>query len=336
MKKARILVVSSANIDFVQQMRRVPYSGETVVETDMSYSYVPGGKGANSAIAFARFGADCIFTCRLGRDSNAKRLISIYQREGIDTRYIREDPEAPTGLASILVEENGKNRIIVYPGANMTLSLDDIETGFTCYPDALYLQLEIPDEAVLEACRRANQDDIPIFIDAGPARLDFPLEKLGRVEIFSPNENETRVFTGISPVNEDSCLRAAVKLSTRVDAKYIVLKLGERGSFVYDGREYWMIPAEKVQAVDTTAAGDVFSAVMTYVYLQNGNIVSAVKYATCAAALSVTRMGASTSIPTLEEVIAYARNKVAAENGEQPEEDRDNAEAVMKEEAEEE
>ena len=336
MKKARILVVSSANIDFVQQMRRVPYSGETVVETDMSYSYVPGGKGANSAIAFARFGADCIFTCRLGRDSNAKRLISIYQREGIDTRYIREDPEAPTGLASILVEENGKNRIIVYPGANMTLSLDDIETGFTCYPDALYLQLEIPDEAVLEACRRANQDDIPIFIDAGPARLDFPLERLGRVEIFSPNENETRVFTGISPVNEDSCLRAAVKLSTRVDAKYIVLKLGERGSFVYDGREYWMIPAEKVQAVDTTAAGDVFSAVMTYVYLQNGNIVSAVKYATCAAALSVTRMGAPTSIPTLEEVIAYARNKVAAENGEQPEEDRDNAEAVMKEESEEE
>ena len=336
MKKARILVVSSANIDFVQRMRRVPYSGETVVETDMGYSYVPGGKGANSAIAFARFGADCVFTCRLGRDSNAKRLISIYQREGIDTRYIREDPETPTGLASILVEENGKNRIIVYPGANMTLSLDDIETGFTCYPDALYLQLEIPDEAVLEACRRANQDDIPIFIDAGPARLDFPLEKLGRVEIFSPNENETRVFTGISPVNEDSCLRAAVKLSTRVDAKYIVLKLGERGSFVYDGREYWMIPAEKVQAVDTTAAGDVFSAVMTYVYLQNGNIVSAVKYATCAAALSVTRMGASTSIPTLEEVIAYARNKVAAENGEQPEEDRDNAEAVMKEESEEE
>ena len=336
MKKARILVVSSANIDFVQQMRRVPYSGETVVETEMGYSYVPGGKGANSAIAFARFGADCIFTCRLGRDSNAKRLISIYQREGIDTRYIREDPEVPTGLASILVEENGKNRIIVYPGANMTLSLDDIETGFTCYPDALYLQLEIPDEAVLEACRRANQDDIPIFIDAGPARLDFPLEKLGRVEIFSPNENETRVFTGISPVNEDSCLRAAVKLSTRVDAKYIVLKLGERGSCVYDGREYWMIPAEKGQAVDPTAAGAVFSAVMTYVYLQNGNIVSAVKYATCAAALSVTRMGASTSIPTLEEVIAYARNKVAAENGEQPEEDRDNAEAVMKEESEEE
>jgi len=316
MKKARILVVSSANIDFVQRMRRVPYSGETVVETGESYSYVPGGKGANSAITFARFGADTVFTCRVGRDSNGRRLKAIYEREGIDTRYIQEDPEVPTGLASILVEENGKNRIIVYPGANMTMSEEDIEAGFTCYPDALYLQLEIPDAAVIEACRRANQDGIPVFIDAGPARMDFPLDKLGRVEVFSPNENETRIFTGISPANEDSCIRAAVKLSTLVDAKYIVLKLGERGSFIYDGAEYWSIPAERVKAVDTTAAGDVFSAVMTYVYLQNGNIVSAVKYATCAAALSVTRPGASTSIPMLEEVVAYARNKVAAENGE--------------------
>ena len=114
MKKKRILVVSSANIDFVQRMRRVPYSGETVCESDLGYSYVPGGKGANSAVAFARMGADCVFECKLGRDSNAKRLMSFYQREGIDTRYILEDDEAPTGLASILVEENGKNRITIF------------------------------------------------------------------------------------------------------------------------------------------------------------------------------------------------------------------------------
>ena len=201
MKKQRILVISSANIDFVQRMRRVPYAGETVVETDLGYSYVPGGKGANSAIAFARFGADTVFACKLGQDANARRLVSLYQREGIDTRYILEDPDAPTGLASILVEDNGKNRIVVYPGANMTLSTGDIENAFTCYPDALYLQLEIPDEAVIEATRRANEDGIPVFIDAGPARLDFPLERLGRLEIFSPNENEARIFTGISPTS---------------------------------------------------------------------------------------------------------------------------------------
>ena len=188
------------------------------------------------------------------------------------------------------------------------------------------MQFEIPDDAVIEACRRANEDDIPVFVDAGPARLDYPLDKLGRIEIFSPNETETKIFTGIAPMSEESCLRAAIKLSQVVDAKYIVIKLGERGAFIYDGREYYMIPAEKVEAVDTTAAGDVFTAVMTYVYLQNKNIVSAVKYATCAAALSVTKLGASSSIPTREEVIAYAKAKIAGEA------EAENADAVVSEE----
>ncbi len=315
MKNQRILVISSANIDFVQRMRRIPYAGETVVETESGYSYVPGGKGANSAITFARFGADCVFTCKLGRDANAKRLLSIYKNEGIDVRYVMEDAETPTGMASILVEENGKNRIIVYPGANMTMTPEEIEEPFTCYPEAVYMQLEIPDEAIFEAARRAHEAGIPVFIDAGPARLDFPLSRLGRVEIFSPNENETRIFTGISPTNEDTALRAAIRLSNLVDARYIVLKLGERGSFIYDveGKQYYVVPAERVEAVDTTAAGDVFTAAMVYVYLQNGSILSAVKYATCAAAISVTREGASTSIPTRTEVIAYARRKKAME-----------------------
>ena len=325
MKNQRILVISSANIDFVQRMRRIPYAGETVIENELNYAYIPGGKGANSAIAFSRFGADTVFACKLGRDANGKRLRSIYEREGIDTRYILEDEETPTGLASILVEDNGKNRIIVYPGANMTITPEDIEESFTCYPDAVYLQLEIPDEAVIEAARRANEADIPLFIDAGPARLDFPLDRLGKIEVFSPNESECRIFTGITPNTEENCLRAAIRLSSLVDAKYIVIKLGDKGAFIYDGREYYMIPSEKVEAVDTTAAGDIFTAVMTYVYLQNHNIVSAVKYATCAAAISVTREGASTSIPTREEVIAYARAKVSADA------DRDNADAVVEE-----
>ncbi|MBQ4354611.1 MAG: ribokinase [Clostridia bacterium] len=326
MSNQRILVISSANIDFVQRMRRVPYGGETVVENELGYSYIPGGKGANSAISFARFGADCIFACKLGRDANAKRLVQLYRSEGIDTRYIREDDETPTGLASILVEDNGKNRIIVYPGANMKLTPEDIEESFTCYPDAVFLHLEIPDEAVIEACRRANEAEIPVFIDAGPARLDFPLDQLGRIEIFSPNESETRIFTGIAPTSEENSLRAAIKLSSLVDAKYIVIKLGEKGAFIYDvhKREYFTVPAETVEAVDTTAAGDVFTAVMTYVYLQNGNIVSAVKYATCAAALSVMKEGASSSIPTRAEVIAYAKKKAAQEAGH-----ADNADAVV-------
>lgn len=311
--KKRVLVVSSANIDFVQNVERVPYSGETIVDYNATYQYVPGGKGANSAIAFARFGADCVFVCKVGADVNGARLKSLYKAEGIDTRFMIEDKENPTGLASILVEKGGRNRIMVFPGANGNMKAEDLEEPMTCYPDALYLQLEISDEAVLEACRIAGEKGIPVFVDAAPARFDYPLSKLGRVEIFSPNESECRVFTGIAPVNEESALRAAIRLRKMVDAKYIVIKMGEKGAFMFDGKEYFVYPPENVIPVDTTAAGDVFTAVMTYSYIQNGNIHSAIRMANVAAAISVTRAGASTSIPTLADVLEYRENKKKAE-----------------------
>ncbi len=309
--KKRILVVSSANIDFVQQVERVPYAGETVLEAEGTYEYLPGGKGANSAITFARLGGDCVFTCKLGSDQNAGKLKSLYKAEGIDTRFIYEEPGRLTGLASIMVEKTGKNRIIVYPGSNAALTKEDIEEPFNCYPDALFVQFEIPDEAVLEACRIARIKEIPIFVDAAPARADFPLKELGSVEIFSPNESECQTYTGILPVDETSALRAAIRLSGMVEAKYIVIKMGSAGAFLYDGEEYYVFPAENVKPVDTTAAGDVFTAAMTYSYVQNGNIHSAIRMANIAAAISVTRPGASTSIPTLAEIMEF-RNSAEA------------------------
>ncbi len=312
--KKRVLVISSANIDFVQKVDRLPYSGETVVEYNGGYSYVPGGKGANSAITFSRFGADCIFVCRVGADTNGARLRKLYEKEGIDTRFIIEDREHPTGLASIIVEKGGKNRIMVFPGANVHLTGDDLEDAFTTYPDAIYLQLEVADEAVLEACRLATERGIPVFVDAAPARLDYPLSGMGTVEIFSPNENECRVFTGITPTNEESALRAAIRLRNMIKAKYIVIKMGSKGAFMFDGKEYFVYPAEDVTAVDTTAAGDIFTAVMTYSYIQNGNIHSAIRMANVAAGISVTRDGALNSIPTLAEVLDYRRAKEEKKN----------------------
>ena len=153
MKKQRILVVSSANIDFVQRMRRVPYAGETVSEPELKYSYVPGGKGANSAVAFRRLGGACIFCCKLGRDANGDALRKVYESEGMDTRFIATDNEQPTGLAAIIVEANGANRIVVYPGSNMTLNREDIDAALTADPDALYLQLEISHDAIIYAAR---------------------------------------------------------------------------------------------------------------------------------------------------------------------------------------
>lgn len=305
--KKRVLVVSSANIDFVQRVERIPESGETVVESN-GYSYVPGGKGANSAITFARLGGDTVFCTKMGRDDNAARLKKLYSAEGIDTRFIGEDKEAPTGLASIIVENDGANRIIVYPGANNCLDENDVEEAFTSYPDGVFMHLEIPDEAVIAAARFAREKNIPFFVDAGPAKKDFPYEKLSGVEIISPNETECEAMTGIAPDSVQSCLKASIRIASMTEAKYVVLKLGRRGSFVYDGRYYNIIPAHKVPVEDTTAAGDVFTAALSYAYLQKGEILEAARFATLAAAISVSRAGASTSIPTLKEVKAFAKS----------------------------
>ena len=302
----RILVVSSANLDFVQRMHHLPHAGETVTETENGYGYVPGGKGANSAVTYARLGDDCVFCTRLGADANGDRLLSVYEKEGIDTRFIARDKKVATGLASILVEETGANRIIVYPGANNALTAADAEEALTCYPDGVYLQFEIPDEAVLAAAHFAHEKNIPVFVDAGPARPDFPLEKLGQVEIFSPNEAETRAYTGIDPTNAESCLRASIKLASLVSTKYVVIKLGGRGAFIYDGKFANIVPAIPVPAVDTTAAGDTFTAALVHFYLQGMDIQNATHLAHCAAAISVSRVGAYTSIPTKAEVLAFA------------------------------
>lgn len=307
--KKRVLVVGSANMDLIHNIERVPYSGETIIEKTGSYEYSPGGKSANSAVAFSRIGADTVFFCKLGNDANGDRLEKVFRNEGIDTRFIVRDGKAPTGMASILVEESGKNRIIVFPGANSTIKDSELDDAFSCYPDALFLQFEIPVPAIVAAAEKAKERNIPVFIDAGPAARSLPLDRLGHVTVFSPNETETMAYTDIMPVNEETTLKAAIRLKKMVDAEFIVIKLGEKGAFLYDGDEYYMYPSEKVKAVDTTAAGDVFSAVMTYSYMQNGNIHSAIRMANIAAGISVTRKGAVPSVPTLDEIRKYKDEK---------------------------
>lgn len=301
----RILVVSSANMDFVQRMHRIPARGETVTE-DSSYAYVPGGKGANSAVAFARLGTECVFCTCLGDDENGRILRALYEKEGIDTSHIAISREVPTGLASIIVEEDGSNRIIVYPGANAVITEENIREAFDCRPDAVYVQLEISQEAVIYASKLAYERGIPFIVDAGPARADFPLSGLGAVEIFSPNETETKIFTGIEPSDESLRLAAAKRLYEMVNAKYIVLKLGSAGAYLYDGARGVTLPPYSVKVVDTTAAGDTFTAALVRFYLDGEPIERAIRLANCAASISVSRAGASASIPTIEETMAFA------------------------------
>ena len=304
--KSRILVVGSANIDFVCRMSRVPQAGETLISND-TYAFVPGGKGANTAVAAARLGGDVVFCARLGDDSYGTQLREKYKAEGIDTRFIVKDKTSRTGLATIMVEDGGNNRIVVYPGANMNLCDRDVESAFTTYPDALLLQLEIDRETVFSAARHAIQNKAKLFLDAGPATPDFPLEELGQVEVLSPNETETKILTGITPNSSANCLRACMELMSRVACKYVVLKLGDRGCFVYDGTHcHHIAPVEIGEAVDTTAAGDSFTAALAVKYMENGgDIIDACEFANAVGAYVVTKPGAFSSIPTRKQVSEF-------------------------------
>jgi len=304
----RILTVSSANMDFVMSVSKIPQGGETQLESG-TYQFVPGGKGANSAVAVRRLGGDSVFCCRLGKDANGSIMHNIYKKEGLDTRFIVVDPDAVTGLGAIMLEPNGQNRIILFPGANVRLTREDIDAAFICRPDALLMQLEITEDAVLHAAWTANEKEIPIILDAGPAKADFPLEDLPPLEIFSPNETETEIFTGINPTNPDNCLRAAMELQKLVTAKYYVIKLGGRGCYIYDGKYYHCLPAYGVNAVDTTAAGDAFTAALTLEYLRSGDIVRAGRYANVVGALAVSKKGALPSLPTAAMVEKFVEEK---------------------------
>ncbi len=302
--KKRILVIGSANMDFVSNTERLPDAGETVISMQ-NYMLVPGGKGANTAVASARLGADSIFCARLGKDSYGKVLYEFYKNEGIDVRHVHTCPEYQTGLASIIVEDGGENRIIVYPGANLQLSSEDVEASLITYPDATVMQLEIDFERVIEAVEFCNRKDIPVVLDAGPANGNADLLSLGRLEIFSSNEVETEIFTGIRPLAFESCIAACIAIRKLVDTKYVVLKLGSKGCFVYDGIYANFVDAYKVNAIDTTGAGDAFTAALTLEYLKGKNIFKAAKYANAVGALVVSKAGASTSLPTDDEVAAF-------------------------------
>ncbi len=307
--KKRVLVIGSSNMDFVCNTERLPLAGETIT-TKENYMLVPGGKGGNTAVTAARLGADCVFCARLGNDSYGRSLYDFYKNEGIDVRHVKMSKEHPTGLSSIIVEGNGGNRIIVYPGANMHITPEDVEGAVITYPGAAIMQLEVNYDRVVEAVKHCNERDIPVVLDAVPANNDLDLSKLGRLEIFSTNEEETEIFTGVKPVAYESCIKAAIAIRKLVDTKYVVLKLGAKGCFVYDGKYANFSEAFKVSVVDTTAAGECFTAALTLEYLRNGkNILEAARYANAVGAMVASKSGAVSSIPSHEDVLEFIKEK---------------------------
>lgn len=305
----KVLIVGSANMDLSANVYKVPSEGETVTD-DGGVAYTPGGKGANAAIALTKLGADCVFATKLGADVHGQKLYGYYKELGLNTSCIKVDHDHPTGFAIVLKESNGQNRIIHYPGANSYISSENIIDAFSCSPDALYIGFEISFATALIAAKVAAGKGIPIFVDAAPADKSYDLESLPPLEVFSPNETETYEYTGIMPAGADSALRAALALRRRVNAKYIVIKQGNRGAFVYDGKHYSMVPAYRAdKVVDTTAAGDAFTAALTIEYLKTGDIMKAVKFGAAAGAVTVSRAGAALSVPSEDEVREFLEKR---------------------------
>ena len=302
----RILTVSSANMDLSMRISVAPSKGQTLIGS--SYKYVSGGKGANSATAIAKLGGDSVFCAAMGKDSNGDTLKSLYKTIGINTDYILTLDDAPTGLATVTVEDDGANTIVVFPGANAALSAEHaIKSAKECKPDAVFSHLEIPFDTVAKLSHYCYEAGIPMVIDAGPANREYDLSALAPMFVFSPNETETEIFTGIAPNDEESTLQAAKKLASLVKAEYYVLKLGGRGVAVYDGNNVTYVPTYVVKVVDTTSAGDSFTAAMTLEYLKTKDIIHSCRYGNAVASVTVSRAGAGDSIPTKDELDAFLK-----------------------------
>ena len=299
-KKPRYLVIGSINMDLVLQVLSIPAAGESCLADQ--YRYSAGGKGANQAAAAAKLGAAVAFIGKIGDDANGRSLLEAQKAFGVDTSFLKTDPGAPTGLAVVMVEPDGKNRILVFPGSNMFLMPEDvvpvIESGTY---DALIIQLEIPRQTVIAACRAALKQKMPVVVDAGPAQ-SFPLHEIAGVTVLSPNETETLALCGICPDTEDMAREAAGLLMEKSKAQYVVIKRGEHGAYVFGEGIARNFDAPPVRAVDTTAAGDAFTAALAIAMTETGDIFKAAEYANYAGALTVTRAGAQASLPDAAEV----------------------------------
>lgn len=296
----RILVVGSSNTDMVIKTDKLPLPGETVLGG--TFFMNPGGKGANQAVAAARLGGKVSFITKIGDDLFGNQTVGVLKKEGIDTRNIVKDAALPSGIALITVNSGGENNIVVAPGSNGNLVADDIPSDLfsTGKYSILLLQLEIPVMTVEYVALTAAEHGLKVILNPAPAQKlhDYLLRHLW---LITPDENEAGILTGVKISNESSAEKAATELQRR-GVKNVIITLGAKGAFVKADEFTGIIPGIKVEAVDSTAAGDVFNGALAVAFAEGKGIKNAVIFANKAAAISVTRLGAQASAPYRKEV----------------------------------
>ena len=298
-----VLVVGSSNTDMVIKADHLPAAGETILGG--TFFMNPGGKGANQAVAAARLGGNVTFICKTGNDIFGRQSVQLFEDEGINTSYLLSDSKNPSGVALITVDKDAENCIVVASGANAALNTVDLQKAQAIIEQAsiVLMQLEIPLETVQYVASSAAEQGVKVVLNPAPA-CELPDDLLRKISIITPNKTEAEMLSGVQ-VNDMESAKKAARIICDKGVKTVIITLGQNGALVLHQDEFTHVPAVKVEAVDTTAAGDVFNGALVVALSQNKSILEAVAFACNASAISVTRLGAQSSAPYKRELDTF-------------------------------
>ncbi|CAG7654874.1 ribokinase [Paenibacillus allorhizosphaerae] len=308
MKKPNLVVIGSLNMDILVEAPTFPRIGETIL--GQKAQFLPGGKGANQAVAAARLGADSTLIGAVGTDVFGPELLSSLERNGVQRDAVKQVPHTATGIASILLAE-GDNCIVVVPGANHQLRPEDVDRYEQVLhsADMILLQLEIPMDTVEYAIQKASSFGKPILLNPAPAQ-PLPDDLYPLIDYLTPNRTELAVLTGVDEVGADlGSLEAAMSVLRSKGVRNVVTTLGADGSaFLTKDGEFGKLPGHKVPVVDTVGAGDSYNAGLAYALASGFALKDAVVFASRVSALAVTKFGAQEGMPTLQELQQFSRS----------------------------
>jgi len=306
-RRALVVVVGSLHMDLTVKTERIPQIGETVLGKHLTMS--PGGKGANQAVAAARLGADVTLVGRVGADALGRKLIENAKGKGIDINYIVKDRETATGVALIMVDEEGNNLIAVAPGADMRCCTDDIDRAENVIKsaDALSIQLEIPPHVVEYAIDKAFKEGVKVILNPSPAQ-QLPDKLLRKVYILTPNEKEAEALSNCKVTSVKAAKRAAEKIRER-GVENVIVTLGKNGAIMARGGETVHVKGIDVNTVDATGAGDAFCGTLAVAISSGKNLKEAVMYSNCAGALATTKIGAQEALPKASELESFMKSR---------------------------
>lgn len=298
----KIVVVGSSNVDTTLHVKDFPKPGETINASEVTMA--AGGKGANQAVAAAKSGAETQFISRVGEDSTGEFMLKQLKNYGVSLEYVQTTAGQNTGHAYITLNDNGQNDIIIDHGANYSLSVSDIDavSNLLGEVDCVIAQFETPLEATIEAFKLAKRQGAVTILNPAPAIKNIPQELLQLTDVITPNETESAAITGIE-INEENDLKLSAAKLHEMGVSNVVITYGDKGAYISTAVAEKLVPAFKVSAVDTTAAGDTFLGFLAGNLNKDlTNIEQAAVIASRASSIAVQRLGAQPSIPTAKEV----------------------------------